>query len=191
MIKHFIFFVSILTILGIGKEAQGQDPVYIRIDNGWKGFYPRNDQFVEYSIIGNEVKLQDPYHILIKPGLGLMVTFAEKSNFKSNLSLLEAHRKWEVDYWKSISKSVEIKDRIDLRGNNNHIMITELKVQRFNVKNSGTIYLIGIPAKDGVFVFAFSPVTSNDESTVKLFINSIKVVDGRLDIINERNKIVK
>jgi hypothetical protein len=191
MTRHFIFFVSIITMFGICGQAKCQDPVYIKTDNGWKGFYPRNDQFLEFEIIGNEVKLQDAYHTLIKPGLGLMISFAEKSNFNSNLSLLEAHKKWEVDYWKSKSKSVEVKDRRDLNEFNSNLMITELKVQSYNVQNNGTIYLIGIPAKLGVFVFAFSPVTSADDNFIKSFIKSIKLVDKRFDIMIERSKIVK
>ena len=44
-----ILSASILLLLSpaFAATALPPDPIYIRVDNGWKGFYAKNDQFVD------------------------------------------------------------------------------------------------------------------------------------------------
>src|SRR5690242_520273 len=67
------------------------DPLYIRTNNGWKGMFAHGDEYAEYSLNGAEIRLQDPYHILLKQQLGMMVTFADKRRFGASEDLLSAH----------------------------------------------------------------------------------------------------
>ena len=52
------------------------DPVYVAISDGWMGLYGHGDEYARFSIRGKQVVLQDAYHILLKPGLGMNVNFA-------------------------------------------------------------------------------------------------------------------
>src|SRR5947209_6539295 len=75
------------------------DPIYIRVDNGWKGFYAKNDQFVEYLLPGSDLP-QDPYHIMLAPRVGMLVGYAPKNEFAgSESNLFESYSKQVVDYW--------------------------------------------------------------------------------------------
>src|SRR2546430_4233718 len=86
-----ILSASILLLLSpaFAATALPPDPIYIRVDNGWKGFYAKNDQFVEYLLSGSEVKLQDPYHILLAPRVGLFVDYVSKNEFAGGDSNLD------------------------------------------------------------------------------------------------------
>ncbi len=177
-------FIGILLVgcPAFGAEPLPSDPIYMRIDNGWKGFYARNDEFLEYAVVGKEVKLQDAYHVLIKPGLGLMVTFAEKENFGAYKNMLEAHRQWEVEYWRKNSKRVDVADRSDLRGGRGDVMVTELGVHGENAAQFLRIYLITLASKDGVYAFAISPATKDIDEMVTSFIKAVRLVAKRFDV---------
>lgn len=184
----FLLFFAGLIINGFCQNPQYQDPVYMRTDTCWKGFFPHGDQYVEYLLTGSS-RLQDPYHVLLKPGFGLMITFADKSNFTGNWPMLEAHKNWEVDYWKSQSKTINVKDCSDLCKGFDNIMATELEV----TGNSNTTYktcLVAVAGKDGVYVFAFSSPSELDRDLIARFVKSIKVIDKPLNIVEERNKLM-
>lgn len=192
--KHIVSSSVLIGILLAGclafsEETLSPGPVYMRIDDGWKGFYPRNDEFLEYSIVGKEVKIQDAYHVLIKPGLGLMVTFAEKENFGPQKGMLEAHRRWEVEYWRKNAKKIDVTDRSDLRGIRSNVMVTELGVHGKNAAQFLSIYLIALASKDGVYAFAISPASKDVDGLVKSFIDSVELVKKRFDIKEENDKI--
>lgn len=186
-----LVFIGFLLIgcLAFGAEPLPPDPVYMRIDNGWRGFYARNDEFLEYSVEGKEVELQDAYHVLIKPGLGLMVTFAKKENFGADKDVLKAHRQWEVEYWRKNSNKVDVADRSDLRSARRDVMVTELGVHGKNADQFLSIYLITLASKDGVYVFAISPASRDNDELVKSFIRSIKLINKRFDVKKENDKI--
>ncbi len=166
-----------------------RDPIYMRIDNGWKGFYARNDEFLEYSIIGSQVKLQDAYHVLLNPNLGLMITFAEKSSLGTGKSFLEAHRQSELEYWRKQARKVDDTDRSDLRGTREDIMVIKLDIYGENVGQFMNLYMISVASKDGVYVLAISPASIDIEELVKSFIGSIKLVKKRFDLKEENAKI--
>ena len=183
-------FLFLLITLGLGTafaEPLPPGPVYVRIENGWKGFYVRTDKYVEYSLIGSEIKLQDSSHILLRPGLGLMVTFADKEQFGSGKDILEAHKRWEVEYWRNRASKVESTNRDDLSGARKDLKITELTLR----KQDGAqlkVYLIAVDLKEGVFVFSVSPASRDIDPMVKELINSVKIVNKRLELQNEAQK---
>ena len=181
--------IFVLCGLAFGAQPLPSDPIYMRIDHGWKGFYARNDEYLEYSIVGDKVKFQDAYHALIKPGLGFMVTFAEKKNFGADKDVLAAHRQWEVDYWRKNARKVEVADRSDLRGTRSDIMVTELRIYGTNADEVINIYQIAIASKDGVYVFAISPATQGIDEVVAAFIGSVTLVNKRFDVKKENDKI--
>jgi hypothetical protein len=53
------------------------------------GLYGHSDEYAKFLATGKEIKLQDAYHILLKPGLGMMVSFAGKAEFGVGADLLE------------------------------------------------------------------------------------------------------
>jgi hypothetical protein len=186
-----ILSASILLLLSpaFAETPLPPDPVYIRVDNGWKGFYAKNDQFVQYLLSGSEVKLQDPYHILLAPRVGLFVDYASKNEFAGGDSnLLESHSKWVVDYWRKHAGSVERKSRDDLSEKRKDLKVTELTIKG---KDNPPIkmHVIGLASKDGVFVFSISTPETNIDSMVREFVATIKLVHERLDVEKETLRI--
>ena len=183
-----IIFFSCCPAFG-GDAVQPPDPIYIRIDNGWKGFFARNEEFLEYSIIGSQVKLQIPYHVLFNPDLGLMITFAEIENPGPGKSILEEQRNSELEYWRKRAKKVEIIDRRDLRGTREDLMVTKFDIYGQNANQFMDIYMISVASKDGAYVLAISPASNANEDLIKTFIDSIKLIKKRFDPKEESAKI--
>lgn len=171
-------------------EAPPSEPIYVRLDNAWVGLYARGNQYVEYPLVGKEVKLQDANHILLNPSLGLMVTFADKSQFGQEGDMLEAHRQWEIEYWRKEAGEVESKNRDDLAGGRSDLKVTEITVPREKGAQFKA-YLIGLAMNDGVFVFAISPAEAKIDPMVKKLIASIRLVNQRLDIKAEAKRLVE
>jgi hypothetical protein len=162
-------------------EAPPTDPIYIRIDNGWKGLYGHNDEYAEFSFKGKEVTLQDAHHILLKQHLGMMVTFADKKEFSQGANLLADHAQWEVNYWSKHASKVESSARNDLSDPGGSLKVTEIRV--YNNEGIRMIsYLIGLASKEGVFVLSISPVDKSVDPLVKEIVNSFKLVHRKLDI---------
>lgn len=156
-------------------------PIYIRIDNGWKGLYPLEDDYAEYSFKGAEIKLQDPYHVLLKPSLGMMVTFADKKQFASGNDLLNDHLQWELAYWSKHAARVEPAPRDDLGGMRSDLKVTELRLYN-NQGGRISVYLIALATPQGVLVLAISsPGDSSLDPLVKEIVASVKLVHRRLD----------
>jgi len=165
------------------------DPIYISVDNGWKGFFAKNDQFVQYLLSGSDVKLQDPYHILLAPRVGLLVDYVSKNEFAGGDSnLLESHIKWVVDYWRKKADSVERKSRDDLSEKRKDLKVTELTIKG---KDNPPIkmHVIGLASADGVFVFSISSPETNIDSMVREFVATLKLVHEKLDVKKETLRI--
>lgn len=155
------------------------DPIYMRIDNGWQGLYGIEDEYAEYSLKG-EVKLQDAHHILLKPPLGLMVTFADKNQIGGGNDLLADHLQWELDYWRKHATKVESAPRNDLSGPRDDLRITEIRL--YNGKGERlNVYLIALASNSGVFVMSISPVDASIDPLVREIADSFKLVHRRLD----------
>jgi|SRR5215813_14238533 len=155
-------------------------PIYIRIDNGWKGLYAVGDDYAEYSFRGSEVKLQDPYHILLKPSVGMMVTFADKQQFASSNDLLSDHLQWELAYWGKNASRVESAPRDDLSGMRSDLKVTELRL--YNSQGARlNVYLIALACPQGVLAFAVSPADGSIDPQIREIAASFKLVHRRLD----------
>lgn len=168
--------------LAYTREARRQSGsiAYIRSDGAWEGYWPRGDaEYVEYTVSG-KAQLNDGFHIVLKPGLGLMLTFADRRKFASGPDLLEAHKQWELAYWRRKAGQVEARDRSDLAGGRSDIKITELSLTQEGEMMRAC--LIGAAAPDGVFAFAVSPVSTGDDALVRRIADSIRVVKHPLDI---------
>lgn len=176
----------------ISATAHAAKPVpagaaYIRLDAGWQGYWPHGKEYVEYTL-GGDAQPQDAFHVMLKPGLGMMLTFADKKNFAPGKSLLAAHRDWELEYWRKNAGKVESKNRDDLAGGQPGLMVTEIDLAQENGPGL-TAYMIAAAANNGVFVFSVSPVTPEDNAMIKQLIASIKVVHKPLDLKAEAKKI--
>jgi hypothetical protein len=176
----------------ISTAAQAAKPApsgaaYIRLDAGWQGYFPHQAEYVQYTLDG-DAQPQDAFHVMLKPGMGMMITFADKKQFSAGKNLLEAHREWELGYWRKQVNKLESKNRDDLAGGQSGLMVTEIDMQQPNGPGM-RVYMIGAESNDGVFVFSLSPVEAADDAMVKKLISSIKVEHKPLDLKAEAKKI--
>jgi len=155
------------------------DPVYVAISNGWMGLFGHGDEYAEFSMTGKDVKLQDAYHVLLRPGLGMMVTFADKVEFGGGANILENHARWELEYWQSNADRAEAVTRKDLSGARGDLRVTEIRLHRNDGKQLD-ICEIALASTDGVFVLAVSPASSETDAVVREIASSFTLVHRRL-----------
>src|SRR6266513_4851969 len=164
-----------------GVQAQTpEDPIYVKTSNGWNGAYAHGNEYAEFRVIGNGAKLQDPYHILLQKGIGMMVSFVERKELQNDGDLLSAHAQWEVDYWHQHASRVESNNRADLIGTRKDVKVTEIRVYNDQGAQMSS-YLIGLAAKDGIFVLSVSPAKKDVDLLVKELVSSFKLVTRNLD----------
>lgn len=169
----------VLSIKGVDAETP-EDPIYVKTSNGWNAAYAHGNEYAEFRVPGNGAKLQDPYHILLQKNVGMMVSFVDKKELANDSDLLSAHARWEVDYWHQHASRVESNAREDLTGTRKGVKVTELRV--YNDKGAQmSSYVIGLAAKDGVFVLSVSPAKKDLDSLVEELVSSFKLVPRTLD----------
>ena len=170
----------LLPVKGILAEPP-KDPIYLKTSNGWNAAYAHGNEYAEFRVIGNSAKLQDPYHILLQKGVGMMVSFVEKKELQNDRNLLSAHAQWEIDYWHQHASRVESNAREDLTGTRKDVKVTEIRV--YNDKGAQlSSYLMGLAAKDGVFALSVSsPAKKSVDPLVKELVSSFKLVLRNLD----------
>ena len=171
--------VILLAVKGAQAEAP-KDPIYMKTSNGWNAAYAHDNEYAEFRIIGNSAKLQDAYHILLQKGVGMMVSFVDKKELQNNRDLLSAHAQWEVNYWHQHASRVESNIREDLIGTGKDVKVTEIRVYNDQGAKMSS-YLIGLAAKDGVFVLSVSPAKKEVDPLVKELVGSFKLVPRNLD----------
>jgi hypothetical protein len=182
--KHLVQLLLLGTLILLPvKCVQAQtpeDPIYIKTSNGWNGAYAHGNEYAEFRVIGNGAKLQDPYHILLQKNVGMMVSFVDKKELQNDRDLLSAHAQWETDYWHQHASRVESNNRADLIGTRRDVKVTEIRV--YNDKGAQlSSYLIGLAAKDGVFVLSVSPAKKGVDPLVKELVSSFRLVPRNLD----------
>jgi hypothetical protein len=169
----------LLPVKGVQAETP-KDPIYVKTSNGWNAAYAHGDEYAEFRVIGNGAKLQDAYHVLLQKGVGMMVSFVDKKELQNNTDLLSAHAQWEMDYWHQHASRVESNTREDLTGTRKDVKVTEIRV--YNDKGAQmSSYLIGLAAKDGVFVLSVSPAKKDVDPLLKEVVSSFKLVPRNLD----------
>jgi hypothetical protein len=176
----FLILLLLSASLSFASGRVPADPIYMKTSDGWKGFYGIEDQYAEYTFTGSEAKLQNAYHVLLKPSLGLMVTFATREQIGPGNDLLGDHLKWELDYWRQHAEKVESLPRNDLSGGRDDLRITEFRL--YNGQGGQmNIYMIALASKNGVFVLSISPVNASLDPMVKEMAGSFKLVNRALD----------
>ncbi len=171
--------ILLLPVKGAQAETP-QDPIYVKTSSGWNAAYAHGNEYAEFRVIGNGAKLQDAYHILLQKGVGMMLSFVDKKELQNNTDLLSAHAQWEVDYWRQHASRVESNTREDLTRTRRDVKVTEIRV--YNDKGAQmSSYLIGLAAKDGVFVLSVSPAKKDVDPLVKELVSSFKLVPRKLD----------
>lgn len=169
----------VLPIKGVDAETP-EDPIYVKTSNGWNAAYAHGNEYAEFRVPGNGAKLQDPYHILLQKNVGMMVSFVDQKELANDSDLLSAHARWEADYWHQHASRVESNAREDLTGTRKGVKVTELRV--YNDKGAQmSSYVIGLAAKDGVFVLSVSPAKKDLDSLVEELVSSFKLVPRTLD----------
>jgi hypothetical protein len=180
-LAQFLLLGALILLPVKGVRAQApEDPIYVKTSNGWNGAYAHGNEYAEFRVIGNGAKLQDPYHILLQKNVGMMVSFVDKKELQSDRDLLSAHAQWEIDYWHQRASKVESNNREDLAGTRKDVKVTEIKVYSDKGAEMSS-YLIGLAAKDGVFVLSVSPAKKDADPLVKELVNSFKLVSRNLD----------
>src|SRR6478735_12489341 len=169
----------LLPVKGVRAETP-EDPIYIKTSNGWNAAYAHGNEYAEFRVIGSGAKLQDPYHILLQKNVGMMVSFVDKKELQNDTDLLSAHAQWEINYWHQHASRVESDKREELKGKRKELKVTEIRV--YNDKGAQmSSYLIGLAAKDGVFVLSVSPANKDIDPLVKELVSSFKLVPRNLD----------
>ena len=180
LVQSFLLGGFILLLVRGVQAEPPKDPIYVKTSNGWNAAYAQGNEYAEFRVIGKGAKLQDPYHILLQKGVGMMVSFVDKKELQDNRDLLSAHAQWEIDYWHQHASRVESNIREDLTGTKKDVKVTEIKV--YNDKGAQmSSYLIGLAAKDGVFVLSVSPAKKDIDPLVKELVRSFKLVPRGLD----------
>jgi hypothetical protein len=157
-----------------------KDPIYLKTSNGWNAAYAHGNEYAEFRVTGNGANLQDAYHVLLQKGVGIMVSFVDKKELQNDKDLLSAHAQWEIDYWHQRASKVESNIREDLTGTRKDVKVTEIKV--YNDKGAQmSSYLIGLAAKDGVFVLSVSPAKKEVDPLIKELVSWFKLVPRNLD----------
>lgn len=110
----------------------------------------------------------------------MMVSFVDKKELQNDGDLLSAHAEWEVNYWHQHASRVETNVREDLTGPRKELKVTEIRVYN-NEAAQMSSYLIGLAAKDGVFVLSVSPAKKEIDPLVKELVSSFKLVSRNLD----------
>ncbi len=170
----------ILLAVKVVQAQAPEDPIYVKTSNGWNGAYAHGNEYAEFRVIGNGAKLQDPYHILLQKNVGMMVSFVDKKELQNDSDVLSAHAQWETNYWHQHASRVESNNRAELIGTRKDVKVTEVKV--YNDKGAQmSSYLIGLAAKDGVFVLSVSPAKKDIDPLVKELVSSFKLVPRTLD----------
>jgi hypothetical protein len=171
--------ILLLPVKGAQAETP-QDPIYVKTSNGWNAAYAHGNEYAEFRVIGKGAKLQDPYHILLQKGVGMMVSFVERKELQNDGDLLSAHAQWEINYWHQHASRVESNAREDLTRTRKDVKVTEIRV--YNDKGAQmSSYLIGLAAKDGFFVLSVSPAKKDVDPLVKELVSSFKLVPRNLD----------
>ena len=169
----------LLPVKGVQAEPP-KDPIYVKTSSGWNAAYAHGNEYAEFRVIGNGAKLQDAYHILLQKSVGMMVSFVDKKELQNESDLLSAHAQWEINYWHQHASRVESNNRADLIGTRKDLKVTEIRV--YNDKGAQmSSYLIGLAAKDGVFVLSVSPAKKDIDPLVKELVSSFKLVPRTLD----------
>ena len=176
-----LLLAGLILLLVTGVQAKPpKDPIYVKTSNGWNAAYAHGNEYAEFRVIGNGAKLQDAYHILLQKGVGMMVSFVDRKELQNDRDLLDAHAQWEIDYWHQRASKVESNTREDLTGARKDLKVTEIRV--YNGKGAQmSSYLIGLVAKDGVFVLSVSPAKKDVDPLVKELVSSFKLVPRNLD----------
>jgi hypothetical protein len=170
----------ILLLVRYVQAETPEDPIYVKISNGWNAAYAHGNEYAEFRVIGNGAKLQDPYHILLQKNVGMMVAFVDKKELQNDSDLLSAHAQWEINYWHQHASRVESNTREDLTGTRRDVKVTEIKV--YDDKGAQlSSYLSGLAAKDGVFALSVSPAKKDMDRLVKELVSSFKLVPRTLD----------
>jgi len=172
-------WLTMLLAKGVRTEPP-KDPIYVKTSTGWNAAYAHGNEYAEFRVIGNGAKLQDPYHILLQKNVGMMVSFVDKKELQNDTDVLSAHAQWEINYWHQHASRVESDTREDLTGTRKDLKVTEIRV--YNDKGAQmSSYLIGLAAKDGVFVLSVSPAKKDVDLSVKELVSSFKLVPRNLD----------
>jgi hypothetical protein len=176
-----LLLAGLILLLVTGVQAKPpKDPIYVKTSNGWNAAYAHGNEYAEFRVIGNGAKLQDAYHILLQKGVGMMVSFVDRKELQNDRDLLDAHAQWEIDYWHQRASKVESNTRDDLTGTRKDVKVTEMRVHNDKGAQMSS-YLIGLVAKDGVFVLSVSPAKKDVDPLVKELVSSFKLVPRNLD----------
>src|SRR6266496_3775797 len=109
-----------------------------------------------------------------------MVSFLDQRELQNDKDVLSAHAQWETNYWHQHAGRVESNNRADLIGTRKDVKVTEIRVYNDEGAQMSS-YLIGLAAKDGVFVLSVSPAKKDVDPLVKELVSSFKLVARNLN----------
>lgn len=191
---------SILTLLGACLLSAGalaatapapvSNPTYIRTNNSWLGFWPHGKEHLQFQVTGEQAMRKDAWHFSLRPGLNMMISFVDKNSFlpararhKRKVDLLKAHLKWQLANMRKEFGKVRSRDRKDLVGRRKDVRATEIIVHG-EKRHTMRVYLIGLATRDGVYMFAITPVDKpEDDNYARSLIGSLNLLHRPMDAV--------
>ena len=92
LLNYYCWERSYCCQLKVVQAETPEDPIYLKTSNGWNAAYAHGNEYAEFRVTGNGAKLQDPYHILLQKGVGMMVSFVEKKELQNDSGSVERSR---------------------------------------------------------------------------------------------------
>jgi hypothetical protein len=172
----FAASVGVASFLPLTRAAAQtlEKPVFVRADSGWIGLFGHGSEYARFLVPGRGAQLQDAGRILIRPGLGLSVTFVANAELPG-VDVLRAHAQWEADYWRAQGAKVDAVTRAGLTGIRSGVRVTVLTL-RNRAGATMAMYLVAQRTADGVFAYAFSPANAAGDRMIRQFVRSLAIV---------------
>ena len=174
VLPALLWIALLAPLTQLHAQDSTDQPIYIRSDSGWVGLFGHGAEYARFTIPGTDAQFQDATHILVSPGVGLMLNFVATSEL-AGADRLGAHARWEADYWREHAANVDTVTRSELSRGRTDVRVTQLTLQNAAGQRLG-IYIIGELTADGVFAYAFSPADEAGDEMVRQFVRSIALV---------------
>jgi hypothetical protein len=170
-----LLYIALLAPLAqLHAQESTDQPLYVRGDSGWVGLFGHGADYARFMSPGTDAQFQDATHMIVSPGVGLMISFVATSEL-AGADRLRAHAQWEADYWREHAASVDTVTRRDLSGARTDVRVTQLTVHNAAGQRLA-MYIIGERTADGVFAYAFSPADEAGDEMVRRFVESVTLV---------------
>ena len=187
-----IFLNLVLLVLSpIVSLAQDlSTPIHVKVDEGWKVFYPLKEQYVSFTVQSPEIELDSPYNMVLSEKIGVNFTFADKTQWDQKKNLLDGYAEWELGYMRNQFNQLESRTIQNIKTPNKNILVAEVSFFSKDTNSHNIAYIIAIAAQDGVVAVTVSSSYSEKDHLMKIvkpIINSAAITTRPLTLEDLKN----